>query len=93
MHSMEINDAGLVTQSHEGSRDAFRQIVERYKILICSLAYSGTGSVSQSEDLAQHAVRQGKSMVQLVTARGIEKAYRNLAETKSPSYHPPPRAL
>jgi len=47
------NDAELVAQSLAGSHDAFRQIVERYQTLICSLAYCGTGSVSQSEDLAQ----------------------------------------
>jgi len=36
-----------------GNRDAFAQIVGRYQSLICSLAYSATGSLSQSEDLAQ----------------------------------------
>ena len=44
------NDAELVAQSLAGSHDAFRQIVERYQTLICSLAYCGTGSMSQSED-------------------------------------------
>src|SRR5439155_10983174 len=34
-------------------RDAFSQIVRRYQALICSLAYNATGSVRQSEDLAQ----------------------------------------
>ncbi len=51
--TMERNDADLVIASLEGSREAFRQIVERYKTLICSLAYSATGSLSQSEDVAQ----------------------------------------
>jgi RNA polymerase sigma factor (sigma-70 family) len=36
-----------------GNRDAFSQIVSRYQSLICSLAYSATGSLGQSEDLAQ----------------------------------------
>ena len=36
-----------------GNRDAFGQIVARYQSLICSLAYSATGSFGQSEDLAQ----------------------------------------
>jgi len=46
-------DADLVAESRGGNREAFRQIVERYKTLICSLAYNGTGSLSQSEDVAQ----------------------------------------
>ncbi len=47
------NDAELVNASLGGNRDAFGQIVTRYQSLICSLAYSATGSLSQSEDLAQ----------------------------------------
>ena len=47
------NDAELVSESLTGNRDAFGQIVARYQSLICSLAYSATGSLSQSEDLAQ----------------------------------------
>ena len=31
----------------------FRRIVERYQTLICSLAYSATGNLSRSEDMAQ----------------------------------------
>jgi RNA polymerase sigma factor (sigma-70 family) len=47
------NDADLVAASLTGNRDAFGQIVSRYQSLVCSLAYSATGSLSQSEDLAQ----------------------------------------
>src|SRR5205807_6405307 len=47
------SDSELVTQSLAGNRDAFGRIVTRYQTLLCSLAYSATGSVSQSEDLAQ----------------------------------------
>lgn len=47
------NDAELVAASLAGNRDAFGQIVSRYQSLVCSLAYSATGSLSQSEDLAQ----------------------------------------
>ena len=47
------NDAELVSASLSGNRDAFGQIVARYQSLVCSLAYSATGSLSQSEDLAQ----------------------------------------
>jgi RNA polymerase sigma factor (sigma-70 family) len=53
MNVDERNDADLVAESLGGSREAFRQIVERYQTLICSLAYNATGNVSQSEDVAQ----------------------------------------
>jgi RNA polymerase sigma factor (sigma-70 family) len=49
----EPTDSDLVADSLNGSCDAFRRIVERYQTLICSLAYSATGSVSRSEDMAQ----------------------------------------
>src|SRR5438445_396954 len=49
----ESSDAKLVAESLTGDREAFGQIVARYQTLICSLAYSGTGSLTQSEDLAQ----------------------------------------
>ena len=47
------NDAELVGASLSGNRDAFGQIISRYQSLVCSLAFSATGSLSQSEDLAQ----------------------------------------
>jgi RNA polymerase sigma factor (sigma-70 family) len=53
MQTAEFDDAGLVAESLDGNREAFRQIVERYQTLISSLAYCATGNVSQSEDLAQ----------------------------------------
>jgi RNA polymerase sigma factor (sigma-70 family) len=53
MHTTEPNDAALVAECLDGSREAFRRIVGRYQTLICSLAYSATGNVSQSEDMAQ----------------------------------------
>jgi len=46
-------DAELVTLSRTGNREVFAQIVARYQSLICSLAYSGSGNLAQSEDLAQ----------------------------------------
>src|SRR5438270_12854318 len=48
-----MSDTGLVYQTLAGDRDAFGRIVARYQSLICSLAYSATGSLGQSEDLAQ----------------------------------------
>jgi RNA polymerase sigma factor (sigma-70 family) len=50
---MEETDANLVTESLKGSREAFGHIVARYQTLLCSLAYSATGSCSQSQDLSQ----------------------------------------
>lgn len=47
------DDAQLVIASLSGNRDAFGMIVTRYQSLICSLAYSATGSLGASEDLAQ----------------------------------------
>ena len=47
------NDADLVRATLGGNRDAFAQIVARYQTLICTLAYSATGNLGQSEDLAQ----------------------------------------
>ena len=56
MNSIElVTDAELVSSSLTGDREAFSRIVERYQRLLCSLAYSATGSLSESEDLAQDA--------------------------------------
>jgi RNA polymerase sigma factor (sigma-70 family) len=46
-------DVDLVQASLDGDRDAFGHIVSRYQSLVCSLAYSATGSLTHSEDLAQ----------------------------------------
>lgn len=48
-----MDDAELVNRSLAGSREAFGRIVQRYQATVCGLAYSATGSVSRSEDLAQ----------------------------------------
>jgi RNA polymerase sigma factor (sigma-70 family) len=47
------SDAQLVEWSLTGDRDAFAQIVEHYKSLVCSITYGATGSLAWSEDLAQ----------------------------------------
>jgi RNA polymerase sigma factor (sigma-70 family) len=49
----DSDDASLVAASLAGDREAFGGIVARYQSLIASIAYSATGSLSQSEDLAQ----------------------------------------
>ena len=48
-------DAALLDASRAGNRQAFAGIVERYKSLLCAVAYSRTGDVGMSEDLAQEA--------------------------------------
>jgi RNA polymerase sigma factor (sigma-70 family) len=54
MTSLEfITDAELVAACLTGDRESFGRIVERYQRLLCSLAYSATGSLNESEDLAQ----------------------------------------
>ena len=53
MAATACSDAELVAETLGGNRDAFSQIVVRYQSLICSLAYSATGSLGQSEDVAQ----------------------------------------
>src|SRR5580765_1135018 len=54
MRSIElVTDEDLVAACLSGDREAFGRIVERYQRLLCSLAYSATGSLSESEDLAQ----------------------------------------
>ncbi len=53
MTAAASSDAELVAQTLAGNRDAFGRIVSRYQSLICSLAYSATGCLGHSEDLAQ----------------------------------------
>ena len=48
-----IDDAECVQLSLAGNRQAFEKIVAQYQSLICSLAYSATGSLRESEDVAQ----------------------------------------
>lgn len=55
----ETSDAALVEASLAGKREAYGQIVERYQRLLCSLAYSAVGNLSESEDLAQEAFIEG----------------------------------
>jgi RNA polymerase sigma factor (sigma-70 family) len=72
MTSIElITDAELVAACLTGDREGFGRIVERYQRLLCSLAYSATGSLSESEDLAQDAFLD--AWRQLRTLREPEK--------------------
>ena len=47
------SDADLVRGALMGQREAFELIVARYQRLICTVAYSGTGCLRDSEDIAQ----------------------------------------
>jgi RNA polymerase sigma factor (sigma-70 family) len=51
--SVDTADETLVVRSLGGDRDAFEEIVRRYQTLLCSVAYSASGNVAQSEDVAQ----------------------------------------
>ncbi|WP_158277498.1 sigma-70 family RNA polymerase sigma factor [Opitutus sp. ER46] len=48
-----FSDQELVTRTLAGDREAYRRIVERYQALVCSVAYSSTGDLAHSEDVAQ----------------------------------------
>lgn len=75
MHTAEPNDADLVADSLAGRRDAFRQIVERYQTLVCSLAYNATGNVSQSEDVAQETFISAWKDLRLLREPGKLRAW------------------
>ncbi len=47
------SDQTLVKKFQTGDRDAFTELVSRYQNYICSIAYSWTGDMGRSEDLAQ----------------------------------------
>ncbi len=64
-------DAELVAACQAGDRDAFGRIVERYQRLLCSLAYSATGSMGDSEDVAQETLIE--AWRQLRSLREAEK--------------------
>jgi RNA polymerase sigma factor (sigma-70 family) len=94
-------DAELVGESLSGNRDAFGQIVARYQSLICSLAYSATGSLSQSEDLAQETFVTAWKQIADLREAGKLRAWlcgigRNLIHNwlrkqgAEPSYHAEP---
>ena len=53
MDGADLEDVRLVDASLGGDRDAFARIVRRYQSLVASIAYSATGNIAQSEDLAQ----------------------------------------
>lgn len=53
--SIKLEENILIEASIAGDRNAFREIVVMYQSLVCSVAYSVTGDLAESEDLAQEA--------------------------------------
>ncbi|HIJ74324.1 MAG TPA: sigma-70 family RNA polymerase sigma factor [Candidatus Hydrogenedentes bacterium] len=53
MDGITTTDKTLLDASAAGDRQAFADIVERYKSLVCAIMYSSTGDLALSEDLAQ----------------------------------------
>ncbi len=48
MQVVELNDVELVAESLGGNREAFCRIVEKYQVLICSLAYCALGEWAEA---------------------------------------------
>lgn len=48
-----LTDERLLDDSRAGDRKAFGEIVRRYQNLVSSIAYSATGDLTRSEDIAQ----------------------------------------
>ncbi len=48
-------DEYLCEATRRGDRDAFDTLVQRYQTLLCSIAFSRTGNLAASQDLAQDA--------------------------------------
>jgi RNA polymerase sigma factor (sigma-70 family) len=69
MTNQSPEDARLVQSVIAGDRQSFEEIVHRYRNLVCSIAYSGTGDFALSEDLAQNT---------------FLAAWRDLAELREP---------
>jgi DNA-directed RNA polymerase specialized sigma24 family protein len=60
------SEAELLQASLAGRKEAFSVIVERYQSLICGIAYSGSGNIAKSEELAQETfIRAWKQLRQL----------------------------
>jgi RNA polymerase sigma factor (sigma-70 family) len=55
MDSATTSDEQLWRLACGGDREAFARIVERYQALVCSIAYSASGALGTSEDMAQEA--------------------------------------
>ncbi len=60
------SDSELLQASLGGSREAFGVLVQRYQALVCGIAYSATGDIGTSEELAQETfIRAWRNLRQL----------------------------
>lgn len=76
MNSLEEpTDTDLVAACLDGDRDAFGRIVGRYQSLLCSLAYSATGSLNESEDLAQETFVEAWRQIHTLREPGKLRAW------------------
>jgi len=55
---VEMHEVELLDRCLRGGRQAFGELVGRYQLLACSLAYSICGDLARSEDVAQEAFVQ-----------------------------------
>jgi RNA polymerase sigma factor (sigma-70 family) len=61
-----VSESELLRASLAGSKEAFGVVVKRYQSLVCALAYSATGDIGKSEELAQETfLRVWRSLPQL----------------------------
>src|SRR5262245_49140078 len=70
-----ITDTELIGRTLNGDTDAFEHIVSRYQSLICSLTYSATGSLGQSQDLAQETFITAWKHLRLLRERDKLRAW------------------
>jgi RNA polymerase sigma factor (sigma-70 family) len=79
------SDTELVGAAAAGDAQAFGEIVSRYQSLVCAIAYSGTGDLARSEEVAQEAFVAAWKGVKELREPGKLKAWlagitRNLAK-------------
>ena len=51
----DCTDEQLIERCLAGEHPAFETLVERYQVLVCSIAYSVVGNIAASEDVGQEA--------------------------------------
>src|SRR5437870_3591629 len=53
--AVRLEDSELVGQAVAGSREAFAELVDRYRDMLCAMAYHYLGNSDDAEDVAQEA--------------------------------------
>ncbi len=73
MQTLLCDESQLIEQSLAGDHEAFRQIVDRHQGLVCALAFSASGDVAESEDIAQETfLTAWRSLGQLRSAEKLK---------------------